>query len=565
MAVSNSPFGDGFYWEGLVLSVAAPSWMRPGFAIPLVSLGQGSNALYIQDVDTEDLVTGLSPFDAPADLMSLVTNPVRTVVLAKPALHAVIDRDGTVVVGTREELSPIVTKWLPSIEWPVTRLAFADFTGDERQVMAAADAAIKDKAKRHGRTEASVWFVTSVVFNRLQRATLTTAATPERRAELEQALDQVRMEVTETEVFAHVPPVLMDLFDGANVLAKPGLALANKLAMLISPSGLTLAEKAKGPGPRGSRPQTSTWADPLPGGDFADLWIELQKDMSSAAWPIRWKSAWDRSRGHPDFESLGLGWLSSSGREAPELNGGLILTALLDERWRPLEADDPLQAAEDWLQKYSPVTPRWGKVWLRVAAFRRPMGDTIGMAFELLRMTREKMISHTDWTRVWTELKALEPDHLEELDHIAVQALPRFNGQPKFAKRIAIPLFNAEAPTTAFPEIWEWFTNPENLGNAWAEFYLHVVHARPDDKGLFDLGMSWLEQAPQGVKRWSRVWQEMFKTFGPRSELMAIGVDFVTRLKPEDRAFNIVAVTIELSNEAERRLARAIKATAPRV
>ena len=553
MVVSNRAFGEEFEWEGHVHSVASPGWMRPCFAIPLITIARGSNALYVQEVTADDLVTGLSPFDAPAELMATVTNPVRAVVRAKPAIHAVIGPDGVVLAGTRQDLSPIVSKWLDRINWPVTRLAFADFVGDERQIMAAADAAIKDKAKRLGRAEALTWFATSVVFSRLQRATLITAATQERRLELEAALDQVRIEVKLNEVVAHVPPVLMDLFDGANVLAKPGLALAHKLAMLISPSGLTLKEKPKetalSPGQTPSKQQAPT----PPGGEFAELWIQLQYDNHNSAWPLRWKSAWDKSSGHPDFEQLGLSWLASHNVETTAQNGGLILTALLDERYRAIKSDRPFLSAARWLKETLPSTPRWGKVWLRLAEFTQLPGGVVGLAEGFLRTTHENNVSHSDWTQVWSLLKILQPERAIELNQIAVTALPSFNRQPKFAKRVAIPLFDPQEPTKVFPEIWHWFNTPENMGNAWAEFYLHLIRVRPETTHLLDMGLLWLERAPRGVKRWARVWEATFNAFGPKPDLMVIGEEYLGQLTPEQRSTNAVAVIIALSREAEDR------------
>ena len=173
MALSNGNatllYFDGLPFDGSVRCVAAPSWARPCFAIPLVSLGPHSNALYMQEIDGLDLITGLSPFDVPDEALLTLSEPVTGLDRGTPSIHAVIGPEGEILAGSRSELSPTLATWLPQIAWPVTRLTFADFIGDERQVMAAAVAALKDTSDRQGRHQASVWFATSVVFRRLQR------------------------------------------------------------------------------------------------------------------------------------------------------------------------------------------------------------------------------------------------------------------------------------------------------------------------------------------------------------------------------------------------------------
>jgi len=237
---NNDPGGLDFPFEGEVLSVAVPSWLRPAFAIPVVSFGSGSNTRYVQVIDAHDRIVGFSPFDAPSASLAPADTPANGVQLDGPALHAVVGLAGEIHVGTRIDLTATVSGWVPEIPWPVTRLAFADFVGDERAIVAAADAALKDKATRSSKREASIWFANAVVFPRIQRGALQAATTVAGRAKLEAALDEMSIEVSTTDIVAHLPPLLADLFDGANVRAAPALAMASKLAMLVSPGGLSL-------------------------------------------------------------------------------------------------------------------------------------------------------------------------------------------------------------------------------------------------------------------------------------------------------------------------------------
>jgi hypothetical protein len=247
---AGGPSGLGFPFEGEVRSVAVPIWTRPCFAIPLITFGPGSNSAYVQNVDMEDRIISVSPFDVPGEAVVALNKAASGVHLDAPSLHAVVEPDGNAVAGTRAALAPVISAWLDQVSWPTTRLAFADFLGDERAIISAADAALKDKAGRHGRAEASVWFANAVVFPRIQRSALHTATTSARRALIEAALDQMRMEVSETDIVARLPPLLTELFDGAKIRATPDFEMASRLSRLLTPQGLSLTSEVLAPSPR---------------------------------------------------------------------------------------------------------------------------------------------------------------------------------------------------------------------------------------------------------------------------------------------------------------------------
>lgn len=554
MALSNGHSVEFFFedlpFNGSVRCVAAPSWVRPCFAIPLVNLGPKSNALYVQEIDGRDRIVGLSPFDVPDEAMVTLAEPVIGLHRGEPSIHAVIGPEGECLAGQRADLAPIVAKWLSQIDWPVTRLAFADFVGDERQVMAAADAALKDKSNRHGQHRASVWFANSVVFRRLQRSALETASSPEHRAELEAALDQIRMDVTETDMVAQLPPLLMDLFDGANVRAAPALSMATKLAMLVSPRGLSFKPSQV------PRKPVAIVPDPIdeiqPGGEFAELWQELNNDLLThpidESWPQRWTFAWTTSLGHPDFERLAYDWLQRAMASPLAVEASEMLFALIDQKYRRLINGATIDLALRWLDQCSPETPRWPKIWNRVAHFERMPGSLVKQAYSYLREARPTAFAQRDWIRVWTTLKLTEPELRGPLDDLALVVLEHCNRHVDYIRRVAIPLFSSGQQGKYVEELWYWFLHERDRGDAWAEFYLHALKTRPMDNLVRELGLAWLVTGNMSSRRWPRIWHDLYNVIGPNPKLMMLGARYLQQLRPSQRRNNFVWVIFELSD-----------------
>jgi hypothetical protein len=248
MALSNGDLFTPGAWpvaaDAAVRFVAVPTQVRPCFAVPLVSFHAGANTLYLQDVDPHDRIAGFNAVDLRAEELTPLFPEVSGLDYGCRAVHAVLTPDGQPLAGTREELKPSLAQWVGEITWPVTRLAFADFMDDDMAIMSAADAALRQMVSAEGDRAAAAWFGNAVVFRRLQRGALMAATTPARRLELERGLEQVRIEVCDGELVAHLPDILMDIFDGANARALPGLSMASRLAALVSPSGLSLVRMA---------------------------------------------------------------------------------------------------------------------------------------------------------------------------------------------------------------------------------------------------------------------------------------------------------------------------------
>lgn len=515
-------------FEGTVRCVAAPSWVRPCFAIPMVSLGPQSNALYVQEVDPRDRIINLSPLDVPDQTLLTLADPIPGLTPGASAIHAVIGPEGEILAGTRDDLAPRVSTWLSRIDWAVTRLAFADFVGDEREIIAAADAALKDKSARQGPQGAAIWFATSVVFRRLQRSAMDAATSLEHRAELEVALDQIRMDVTLADVVVHLPPVLVDLFEGANMKAAPAMTMARKLAMLASPGGLTLRPIQLKPKSADSRPSK--------GGSFTHLWQELYADLladpADPTWSQRWRFAWETSRGHADFENLAQLWLAR--HQTSDLESGQVLQILLGNRYRRPLNPSTIQQGILWLSRCSSRTPRWPKIWSRIAKVERLPRQVINAAFRHFQDTERGALAQRDWIRVWAILRATEPELRQHLDLEGLRMFRSCKNHVEYIRRVAIPLFNDGVYDRGYSELWDSIDYEKNQNEAWAEFYLHMLEAAPDDQNLHRIGMDYLNKFRVGSRRWARVWVALVNVIGPDDQLIILGARYLQQI-PEEK------------------------------
>lgn len=134
----------------------------PSFVIPLVTSWSGANAQYVQRVNAKRKVIGF-------DLLDSVTRRVTLscpyeVHLGGDEVYALLDPEGNPLTGTQRELTPLVQNWVREIKWPLLRMSFARFCGQDELAERSAQAAVREKTDELQDSEHAVlWFIDSVV------------------------------------------------------------------------------------------------------------------------------------------------------------------------------------------------------------------------------------------------------------------------------------------------------------------------------------------------------------------------------------------------------------------
>lgn len=148
--------------SGLISSVGVPFYKTPGFTIPLVRSTASGNSYYIQRVDRKKKIVGFDLFNAAVQLRRL-KRPYY-LEIGNSEIYSLIDPSGVPHVGTKRELAPIIRDWVSDVEYPLLRMNFARFCGQEGLASRAANEAVRLKKNEFNDEEAAIhWFIDSVV------------------------------------------------------------------------------------------------------------------------------------------------------------------------------------------------------------------------------------------------------------------------------------------------------------------------------------------------------------------------------------------------------------------
>jgi len=144
--MSNSPHHFSVFGSSKTIGYLNPTGLLPTFALPffapVASTTGLPNLFYIQHINASGSVEDFHILHAPSEMQKRLKPPYAEVSIGDDPIHAVISPAGEPAIGQQKEIAPIVKSWLPELErQPLTRLAFADFCGDEdAAVRAASDA-----------------------------------------------------------------------------------------------------------------------------------------------------------------------------------------------------------------------------------------------------------------------------------------------------------------------------------------------------------------------------------------------------------------------------------------
>lgn len=130
-----------------------------------------ANRFFIQRVNKRDKVVIFDEMDI-AELEIDWLDQERKLTIGEKALYGLLlpRKKPNIFVGTREDLSDEIKKWLKVIDCkknPTTNLSLARFSGDQDLSLQCAKYAFADKTERDGFAIAQKWFVNSIIRRRL--------------------------------------------------------------------------------------------------------------------------------------------------------------------------------------------------------------------------------------------------------------------------------------------------------------------------------------------------------------------------------------------------------------
>ncbi|WP_346296286.1 hypothetical protein LRC39_03030 [Rhodopseudomonas sp. P1] len=167
--MSNSNLDAVAFRSLRLVGVSVGSRKGPGFAIPLLVSRSDGNATYVQRTDRGGRIVGFQVFIDRCLRQPVAGN--RSVAVGDPEVFALLDIEGVVHVGTRDELSPKVKEWLTKIEAPLTKMNYALFCNARAVAYKAAfDAVQRKEVEFSSRNNAVIWFMGSVIVAPLLKA-----------------------------------------------------------------------------------------------------------------------------------------------------------------------------------------------------------------------------------------------------------------------------------------------------------------------------------------------------------------------------------------------------------
>lgn len=540
-----------FLAEGMAQNIGVVAQSRPCFAIPLISSSLVSNTYYLQEVNLEGIVTAFEEWTARGVTIWRVDAPGR-VRIGGEQVHAFVDPNGHGVVGTREELSPRVARWISHIDSPVTRLAFSEFCGDEAASLDAAQKAFDLVANESGRDAATTWFANSILFRRLQEAALQSANTPEALLETERALRNVDFSIVNGALTAAVPKRLFAFFTSPEAKASRQLTMAQRLANEVTDFDLSIREHRTAAQSETVLRRGKTAEVPDIHHELSDAlaatYAELDANPELVQWARIWREAWRASAHHRAFEDLAIRWARTSSRFADDVS--LVLVSLLIGG-RDIDVRT-LALASDWLTSNDAQQLRWAKVYYRTSNIRPQHASIDAKAIDYLGFSSNTPGSgHKDWVAIWNRFwdsHLFSKDHLADL---AIHAISTFGNRAPFARRVILRVIEDEQRKSRYHwDILKWLENTANKGSGWLALVEGLLPDRDLGTPVSDIALNWLATSPSDTGRWSLTWLALHRSGkpGPLHELAIEGFLRAARSNPRLR---LVWDEVERSGKGE--------------